>query len=529
MRLPQLVACNMKDAITTLCAREISAHKAAGDFAGSANMIARRLEDFPSSLMSPSDWELLMNWPAIFEREADHGANVLFMTEVMSSLERVCRNLRPDDARARVDSFLLGTQFRLSAHSDIDIKELMAIRARLFRGSSFVLADSDYSFSSRVASSQRPRVGVLFRHLHSDPETNSLLPFFSQAKESGIELILFVEDENPPDDFGQLIARSSDRIVRLPATLFEAVATLRAADLDILVYGNDITAKLSLRSCLSFHKVARRAICTVSTLVTTASPYVDQYFGCDYHSRRGAAGEFFERFVSLPSPGFSFSFSNDTTPRQVRINREELGLTEASVLFTSGANHTKLHGHLLDAWATILSRVSDSALFLYPFPPHFGPARDVVISRVRKHFDSRGVDPSRIIVLPQLTGRNMVRSLLQQMDIGLDSFPYPGVTTMVEAIEAHLPTVSRAGATLRSSQGAAVLASAGLTDLITSSLDEYINTAVSLASHRELREAIRLRIANRRPETLPFFDTSCFGTAAVDQYFRIHSELKQRG
>lgn len=519
----------MEQTVTTINLGDIAARKAAGDFTGAAEGIARALYESPASLIDPSVWAQLMNHPAILENGTDHEANVLFMTAVMMMIDEVCNENDSGTAQALVDAFLQSTQFRLSAHSDVDVKELMSMRARLFLRSSFVLPERDHVFTTPVANPWRPRVGVLFRHLRADPETTSLLPFFSQAKKSGIELILFVAEDHPLDAFGQRMANASDRIVRLPADLPQAVAALRAADLDVLVYGNDITAKLSLGACVSFHRVARRAICTVSTLVTTASPYVDAYFGCNYHADRGAAAEFFERFVSLPSPGFAFSFADEKSPSQVTINREQLGLSEKTILFVSGANQTKLHSPVLDTWATILARVPDSALFLYPFPPHFGPAQDAVVARIRSRFERHGVDPQRIIVLPQLPGRQAVKSLLGHMDIGLDSFPYPGVTTIVDAIESRLPTVTLAGRTLRSAQAAAVLSSVGLDALITSNTDQYIDTAVTLANRPELREAIATRMQNSNAGTPPFVDETRFGRAAVHAYFRIHEELRQQG
>ncbi len=517
----------MEQAIKTIGLNDISALKAAGDFTGAAEMIARLLDASPESLLDPAAWSQLLNQPSTLENSQDHEANVLFMTAVMMMLEELCSQLEPQAARALSDAFLQGAQFRLTAHSDVDVKELMALRARLFLRSSFVLPERDHVFATPVANPWRPRVGVLFRHLRADPETTSLLPFFSQAKKSGVELILFVAEEHPMDAFGIRMASACDRIVRLPAELPNAVRAVRDADLDVLVFGNDITAKPSLGACLSFHRLARRAVCTVSTLVTSASPYVDEYFGCGYHAQRGAAEEFFERYVALPGPGFAFCFADEKSPSQVTINRAPLGLSDETVLFVSGANQTKLHGPVLDAWAEILRRVPDSALFLYPFPPHFGPAQEAVAARLRARFASRQVSPDRIIVLPQLPGRHAVKSLLRQMDIGLDSFPYPGVTTIVDAIESDLPTVTLAGRTLRSAQAAAVLSSVGADELVTHDVRQYIETAVTLATQAPLRREFSARLRNSMTTTPAFLDEVRFGRAAVHEYFRIHDELKR--
>lgn len=507
---------------------EVVSLKVAGNFVGALQRVSLLLQNSQIDLIDSSLWAQLMNNPTTFERPSDHEANVLFMTAAMTLLDSHCHRLEPAIARGVVDNFLKGCHFRQSAHSDVNIKPLMQARARLFFRSSYVLPNHDYTFGTAVANPKRPRVGVIFRHMHADPETTSLLPFFSEAKKNGIELIIFVQKVDSLDIFGKEMVGLSSQVVELPANLVHSVDLIRATDLDILIFGNDVTAKLSLGACLSFHRVARRAICTVSTLVTTASPYVDEYFGCEYHFKRGAAEEFCERFVHLPSPGFAFSFSKENKIGKVLFSPRDMGLNNEDVFFVSGANHTKLHGPVLDTWAAILKRCPNSVIFLYPYPPHFGPARESITARIRARFASHGVSPSRVLILPQLPDRHAVKSLLTHMDIGLDSFPYPGVTTIVDAIESNLPTVTLAGRTLRSAQAGAVLATAGLQDLVTFDVDEYIDKAVAIAHRPEYRKALVDQIVNARAGLLPFVDGSLFGKAANKEYFRIHGELKKQ-
>jgi predicted O-linked N-acetylglucosamine transferase (SPINDLY family) len=518
----------MKQTTTKIKLDDIHARKSVGDFIGAAELVAQTLAENPEYFIDPSVWAQLLNHPATFEQAHEHETNVLFMTAVMMMLEELCEQLGSAAAQTLCDAFLQGAQFRLTAHSDVDVKDMMVMRARIFLRSSYVLPERDYSFDTPVANPWRPRIGILFRHLRADPETTSLLPFFSQAKNSGIETLIFVAEEHPMDTFGRRMVSGCDRIIPLPAHLPQAVRALREADLDILVFGNDITAKASFGACLSFHRIARRTVCAVSTLVTTASPYVDEYFGSGYHAQRGAAAEFLERYTSLPGPGFAFCFGEEKSPSKVTINRSQLGLSEETVMFVSGANYTKLHGPVLDAWLEILRRVPDSALFLYPFPPHFGPSQDAVVARLQGRFKRNGVNPARIIILPQLPGRGAVKSLLRQMDVGLDSFPYPGVTTIVDAIESHLPTVTLAGQSLRSAQAAAVLSSVGMDELITHDVAGYIQKAVTLATQTKLRWDVVGRLKNTMAGTPSFLDDIGFGRAAVFEYFRIHNELKKK-
>jgi predicted O-linked N-acetylglucosamine transferase (SPINDLY family) len=95
------------------------------------------------------------------------------------------------------------------------------------------------------------------------------------------------------------------------------------------------------------------------------------------------------------------------------------------------------------------------------------------------------------------------------VDILLDTFPYPGVTTTCEALWMGVPTVTLAGDTLLSRQGAGVLTPAGLGDWVAESEDEYVAKALAFAA--DLPALARLR-AGLREQVLasPVFDARRF-------------------
>lgn len=506
---------------------EILEAKADNRFEHAFVLLMRMLNTHTNLFLSPRTWSNLINQPAIFKSTPAHESNIQFITAVMRLLNQIVINGQAELGKKLANSFLQGVHFRLTAHSNSNLKKMMSFRANLIQKSDFILAEQEFFFKSSVAHPSIPRVGILFRHLKSDPETTSLIPFISQARKNGIEVVIFVFDQSSTNDFSNLLNSYGNRTVLLSQKLSEAVQQLRTADLDILIYGNDITAKFSLGACLSFHRVARKTIITVSTLATTASNFVDIYFGCPFHANRGGALEFTEQFVSLPDPGFAFLF-NETETETIRHDqpiRENFTIAKETIIFVSGANHTKLHEPVLNAWAEILKRVNSSILILYPFPPHFGPTNNPSAVKVRNYFISLNIKPERIIILPQLPGRQAVKALLRQTDIGLDSFPYTGATTIVDSLESGVPTVTLAGDTLRSSQASAILASVGLDELITSSIESYIDLSVKLAMHSEYRKSIRRQIQALNENSTPYTDEVNFGKAAVVEYFRIHSDL----
>ncbi len=57
----------------------------------------------------------------------------------------------------------------------------------------------------------------------------------------------------------------------------------------------------------------------------------------------------------------------------------------------------------------------------------------------------------------------------------LDTFPYPGGTTTCEALWMGVPTLTLAGNTLLSRQGASLLACAGLADWVAANEADYVD------------------------------------------------------
>ncbi len=501
--------------------------KSRRDYEGALAELRKGFSSAPQAFRNAQLWAALFNSPSWFTDEAEHERYLVYADSVMAMLEATCQAV---DARLGYElahHFLMGAQFRHTVHNDRMLTGFMTRRATLFGYALLGIGvPRGHVFNGPVSNSDRPRLGVLFKHLREDPETTSVLPFFQTAKKSGIEVILFVSEAQGRARLIRHLQEVCNRIVPLPTNVADAVGALRREDLDLLLFGNDITAKPSLHAFLSFFRVARRMICCVSTLVTTASPQMDVYFGSEYYAARGCDSEFVEQFVALPDPGFAFTFpGKQSIPLTEVVDRQALDIEPEALVLTSGANHTKLHGDLVAVWADILVRLPNAKLLLYPFPPHFGAAGAELEQRLRGQFVASGIDPQRLVLSAPLPGRDAVIAMLRHADLGLDSFPYTGVTTIVDAVEAGLPTVSLAGRTLRTAQGAAILHSVGMDELIVESRSDYIDLAVTLGKDLERRRKLQERMAAVARGVPPFLDTDRFGDAVVRAYYRLHGEM----
>jgi protein O-GlcNAc transferase len=85
--------------------------------------------------------------------------------------------------------------------------------------------------------------------------------------------------------------------------------------------------------------------------------------------------------------------------------------------------------------------------------------------------------------------------VLQLSDVVLDSVPFNGYNTTLDALAMGTPVVTLAGKTLRDRFGFGLYKAIGLDELIADSEADYVGLAVRLASDAAFRASCRNRIA----------------------------------
>lgn len=186
------------------------------------------------------------------------------------------------------------------------------------------------------------------------------------------------------------------------------------------------------------------------------------------------------------------------------------------VTFGSFQSRTKISQHVLSVWARVLTAVPDSRLRLQ-IPEMDIPAhREALLQRL----DLAGIDRERV----SLSGGVHWEAYLaayNQVDILLDTFPYPGGTTTAEALWMGVPTVTMMGDTMLSRQGASMLNCIGLEDWIASSETDYIEKAVQFANDVPALARLRGELREKALKS-PLFDTHRFAGQLQDCFENIY-------
>lgn len=182
-------------------------------------------------------------------------------------------------------------------------------------------------------------------------------------------------------------------------------------------------------------------------------------------------------------------------------SREELGLPTNGFVFCCFNNNHKIAPWMFDRWMTILRRVPGSVLWLLQ-------DNAAVADNLRREAAARGVSPERLIFAPRVRSEEHL-ARHRRADLGLDTLPYNAHTTACDALWTGLPVLSCLGQTFPGRVGASLLNAVGLPDLVTRSLDEYVERAIALATDGHELARLRARLAESLARQ-PLFDTSRF-------------------
>jgi len=178
-------------------------------------------------------------------------------------------------------------------------------------------------------------------------------------------------------------------------------------------------------------------------------------------------------------------------PCGVEVEVNPLPASESeTVTFGSLGNFAKVNEPVLKLWARVLGTVKDSRLLIWsPAGSHRERALEVLARE--------GVDTRRVEFV-EFRPRREYLKLYHRLDIVLDSFPYNGHTTSLDALWMGVPVVSLAGDTPVSRAGLSQLTNLGLPELAARSETEYVDIAKGLAKDlprlAELRSTLRDRM-----------------------------------
>jgi predicted O-linked N-acetylglucosamine transferase (SPINDLY family) len=199
--------------------------------------------------------------------------------------------------------------------------------------------------------------------------------------------------------------------------------------------------------------------------------------------------------------------------------RAAAGLPEDAFLLCCFCNHYKITEEMFAAWMMILHRTPHAKLWLATDNSD-SPAN------LRRRAETLGVEASRLVFTDRVDpAQYMARLALG--DLFLDTFPYNAGTIASDAIRMGLPLITLAGEAFASRMAGRFLSAIGADRGIASGFDEYVETAVALATNADAYAAYRsLFTAERWSATIG--DIARFTAEYEAALERIQAELMAR-
>jgi predicted O-linked N-acetylglucosamine transferase (SPINDLY family) len=331
------------------------------------------------------------------------------------------------------------------------------------------------------------------------------LPFFSNHDPSQFEVFVYANVRRP-DAITQRLKRHASHwrdIVNLPDD--QAAGLIRQDCIDILV---DLTLHMAdSRLPIFARKPAPVQVTWLGYPGSTGLPAMDYRLTDPYLDPPEIENDAYsEASIRLPD---SFWCYDPLTVEPV-VN----GLPAASsgrVTFGCMNMFCKINDGVIDIWSEVL-RAAPASSRLFILAPR-GSHRQ----RVTESFRDRGVDSSRVDFLDRCPRAKYLK-LFHQLDLLLDTFPYNGHTTSLDSFWMGVPVVSLAGKTAVSRAGLSLATNLGLTELVATDAQQFVNIAIGLADDLPRLAQLRATLRQRMQDS-PLMDAPRF-TRNLEAAFR---------
>ncbi|CAN5429976.1 tetratricopeptide repeat protein [soil metagenome] len=289
----------------------------------------------------------------------------------------------------------------------------------------------------------------------------------------------------------------------------EEVARLLQADaIDILV--DEVMHMVENRLLLYARKPVPVQMTWLAYPGTTGLPAMQYRITDPFLDPPGTeAGKYSEESIRLPDTFLCYGPPTDEPVRDSPVMRNGF------ITFGGQNNFSKVNDGVLGLWTRLLARVTNSRLLM---TAPAGRARQRVLAK----FASGGIAAERIEFVP-FQSRAEYLATYHRIDIALDTFPYNGYTTSLDAFWMGVPVLTRVGHTVVGRATWSALNNLRLPELAATDDDGFVERAAHLAG--DLPRLINLRMTMRdRMRNSPLTDAPPFAR----NFEAVYRELWQR-
>lgn len=249
---------------------------------------------------------------------------------------------------------------------------------------------------------------------------------------------------------------------------------------------------------------------------TTGADFIDYIIADDVVIPEKSRELYTEKVAYLPD-----SYMVDDSfrlPSQRKFTKREFGLPEKGFIFCCFNNSYKFNSEMIQSWARILSRVTDSVLWVSENNSTFR-------KNLHQEFENLGINPQRVIFAAKVDPIEDHLARIALADLFLDTSPYNAHTTALDALKAGVPVITRIGDAFAGRVAASILKAIEFSELIAKTRDEYVSMAIELAHNPEKLLEIKMRM-QQNIKTSALLDTPTFVKNIEQLYLRMHERYQ---
>jgi len=251
----------------------------------------------------------------------------------------------------------------------------------------------------------------------------------------------------------------------------EATNLLRSFELDILI---DLCGFFrGNRFQVISNRAAKIQACWLGYNNTTGIKNMD-YLIADHNLIKKEEEKLYsEKVLFLPK------IWNAMTPSDIL---PEIQKNNSIFTYASFNNFHKISDDTIDVWSKILNNSNSQIILKNPMPSSI-VGEELKLNLLKK-FIARGVEKKKFLFINRKKDFQDHLGLYNNVDVALDTFPYPGVTTSFDAVLMGVPVLTMKGHNFNSRCGESININLQMENFIAKNKDDYFNKAISFQKEK---------------------------------------------
>ena len=328
---------------------------------------------------------------------------------------------------------------------------------------------------------RRLKIGYVSPDLYQHTLMKFFPPIVEHRDRAKCEVFIYAAGPKS-DHVSDAMRAMADKYTPFRGSYGELAERVRGDGIDILV---DLAGHTMGTALLAFAlKPAPLQVSWMGYAGTTGMPAMDYYLGDQHMPGQGAEPFFAEKLYRLPRVECCYRPIGDIPVGAAPC------LERGHITFGCFNNPKKITRQAVMLWSAILHLVPESLLLL----KFHGLDTEVQQARLRGWFEQDGIARKRI-AFEGFSSPGDYLPAYNRIDIALDTFPYNGSSTTLDALWMGVPVVTLAGRLAVQRAGASILTGAGWPGLVAQTPEHYLKIALFLAAavpkEPELRADIR--------------------------------------